>query len=95
MHEVAEIGEEIVITGRGRPVSRLVPCREPPEAMRNIKLLVSSGMSAVVTDTNAPAPPACWCSTNRHMSRVLPEPGTPSISTMPPLGSEFRNMYSA
>ena len=33
MDEVAETGEEIVITKRGRPVSRLVPCREPPEAI--------------------------------------------------------------
>ena len=27
MDEVAETGEEIVITKRGRPVSKLVPCR--------------------------------------------------------------------
>ena len=33
MDEVAETGEEIVITKRGRPVSRLVPCREQPEAI--------------------------------------------------------------
>ena len=33
MDEVAETGEEIVITRRGRPVSRLVPCREQPEAI--------------------------------------------------------------
>ena len=33
MDEVAETGEEIVITRRGRPVSCLVPCREPPEAI--------------------------------------------------------------
>ena len=33
MDEVAETGKEIVITKRGRPVSRLVPCREPPEAI--------------------------------------------------------------
>ena len=33
MDEVAETGEEIVITKRGRPVSRLAPCREPPEAI--------------------------------------------------------------
>ena len=33
MDEVAETGEEIVITKRGRPVFRLVPCREPPEAI--------------------------------------------------------------
>ncbi len=31
MDGVAETGEEIVITKRGRPVSRLVPCREQPE----------------------------------------------------------------
>ena len=33
MDGVAETGEEIVITRRGRPVSRLVPCREQPEAI--------------------------------------------------------------
>ena len=33
MDEVAETGEEIVITRRGRPVSRLAPCREPSEAI--------------------------------------------------------------
>ena len=33
MDEVAETGEEIVITKRGRLVSRLVPCREQPEAI--------------------------------------------------------------
>ena len=33
MDEVAETGGEIVITRRGRPVSRLAPCREPPEAI--------------------------------------------------------------
>ena len=31
MDEVAESGEEIVITKNGRPVSRLVPFRERPE----------------------------------------------------------------
>ena len=31
MEEVAQSGEEIVITKRGRPVSRLVPCRDQPE----------------------------------------------------------------
>ena len=33
MDEVAETGEEIVITRRGRPVSRLAPCREPPDTI--------------------------------------------------------------
>ena len=31
MDEVAQSGEEIVITKRGRPVSRLVPYRQPAE----------------------------------------------------------------
>lgn len=31
MDEVAKSGEEILITKRGRPVSRLVPCRDQPE----------------------------------------------------------------
>ena len=36
MDEVAEDGREIVITKRGRPVSRLVPYREKPESLRGI-----------------------------------------------------------
>ena len=32
MDEVAESGDEIVITKNGRPVSRLVPYREKPQA---------------------------------------------------------------
>ena len=32
MDEVAENGGEIIITNNGRPVSRLLPYREPPEA---------------------------------------------------------------
>ena len=33
MEEVALSGEEIAITKRGRPVSRLVPCRDQPEEL--------------------------------------------------------------
>ena len=33
MDEVAETGEEIVITKHGRPVSRLVPYRERPKTL--------------------------------------------------------------
>ena len=33
MEEVARSGEEIAITKRGRPVSRLVPCRDQPEEL--------------------------------------------------------------
>ena len=33
MDEVAETGEEIVITKNGRPVSKLVPCTEKPETL--------------------------------------------------------------
>ena len=33
MDEVAQSGEEIVITKRGRPVSRLVPYHQPPERL--------------------------------------------------------------
>lgn len=36
MDEVAEGGEEIVITKNGRPVSRLVPYREKPESLLGI-----------------------------------------------------------
>ena len=32
MDEVAESGEEIIITKKGRPVSRLVPFRKRPQA---------------------------------------------------------------
>ena len=33
MDEVAQSGEEILITKRGRPVSRLVPCHQQPPAL--------------------------------------------------------------
>ena len=33
MDEVARSGEDIVITKRGRPVSRLVPCRQQSERL--------------------------------------------------------------
>lgn len=36
MDEVAENGHEIVITKNGRPVSRLVPCREKPKSLFGI-----------------------------------------------------------
>ncbi len=36
MDEVAEGGEEIVITKNGRPVSRLVPYQEKPKALFGI-----------------------------------------------------------
>ena len=36
MDEVAESGEEIVITKNGRPVSRLTPYREKPESLFGI-----------------------------------------------------------
>ncbi len=36
MDEVAESGEEIVITKHGRPVSRLVPYREKPKSLFGI-----------------------------------------------------------
>ena len=31
MDDVAESGEEIVITKRGRPVAKLAPCRQKPQ----------------------------------------------------------------
>ena len=36
MDEVAQTGEEIVITKRGRPVARLVPYRQRPETLFGI-----------------------------------------------------------
>ena len=33
MDEVAETGHEVVITKNGKPVSRLVPYREPPKSL--------------------------------------------------------------
>lgn len=33
MEEVAQSGKEIVITKRGRPLSRLVPCHDQPEKL--------------------------------------------------------------
>ena len=32
MDEVAETGEEIIITKNGKPVSRLLPCQEKPKS---------------------------------------------------------------
>ena len=36
MNEVAESGAEYVITKNGRPVSRLVPCRNKPKSLFGI-----------------------------------------------------------
>ena len=36
MDEVAESGDEIIITKNGRPVSRLVPYREKPKSLFGI-----------------------------------------------------------
>lgn len=36
MDEVADSGEEIVITKNGRPVSRLVPCGKKPKSLFGI-----------------------------------------------------------
>ena len=33
MDEVQDSGEEIVITKHGKPVSKLVPCREPKRSL--------------------------------------------------------------
>ena len=50
MDEVAEKGEEIVITKRGRPVSRLVPYRERPRSFFG----VDRGRMKIVGDVVSP-----------------------------------------
>ena len=37
MDEVADSGEEIIITKRGRPVAKLTPCRETPKIMVRVR----------------------------------------------------------
>jgi prevent-host-death family protein len=41
LREVADTGEEIIVTKRGRPVARLVPVLEPPTLLGSITYLVS------------------------------------------------------
>ena len=50
MDEVAERGEEIVITKNGRPVSKLVPYREKPKTLFGI----DRGKLEIVGDIVAP-----------------------------------------
>ncbi len=50
MDEVAASGKEIVITKRGRPVSRLTPYRERPESLFGI----DKGRIEIVGDIVAP-----------------------------------------
>ena len=50
MDEVAETGEEIVITKNGRPVSRLAPYREKPKTLFGI----DRGKIKVLGDIVAP-----------------------------------------
>ena len=50
--EVAESGEEIVITKNGRPVSRLVPYREPKLAFGR-----NRGNIRILGDVVSPMPP--------------------------------------
>ncbi len=41
LDEVAETGETIVVTKRGRPVARLVPVDEPPSLLGSVTYNVS------------------------------------------------------
>ncbi len=50
MDEVAQTGEEIVITKRGRPIARLVPYRQRPETLFGI----DSGKVKILGDIVAP-----------------------------------------
>ena len=50
MDEIAESGEEIVITKHGRPVSRLVPYRTKPETLFGI----DRGRFEIVDDIGDP-----------------------------------------
>ena len=52
MDEVAETGQEIVITKNGKPVSRLAPYREKPESLFGI----DRGKIEVLGDIVSPMP---------------------------------------
>ena len=65
MDEVAESGEEIVITKHGRPVSRLAPYRAKPKAPFGR----DQGKIRVLGDVTAPVDVA-W-ETETHPYRVL------------------------
>ena len=65
MDEVAESGEEIVITKNGRPVSRLTPYRAKPKAPFGR----DQGKIRVLGDVTAPIDVAWEAETNPH--RVL------------------------
>ena len=52
MDEVAESGEEIVITKNGRPVSRLAPYRERPKTLFG----VDRGKIEILGDIVSPMP---------------------------------------
>ncbi len=52
MDEVAESGEEIVITKNGRPVSKLVPYRKKPESLFGI----DKGRIQILGDIVSPMP---------------------------------------
>ena len=53
MDEVADTGEEIVITKNGKPVSRLVPYRERPKSFFG----VDRGKIKILGDIVSPMPP--------------------------------------
>ena len=61
MDEVAETGEEIVITKHGRPVSRLAPYRERPKTLfgRAGQSWTTATSAALSTWSGKPSR-ACW-----------------------------------
>ena len=51
MDEVAESGEEILITKNGIPVSKLVPCRHKPKSLFGIHSGKIRSVGNVITST--------------------------------------------
>ena len=73
MDEVAETGEEILITKHGKPVSRLVPVRE-----RKPLLGMFQGQIKINGDIISPVVPAQEWEAVSDPDRVI-DPGTPPL----------------
>jgi antitoxin (DNA-binding transcriptional repressor) of toxin-antitoxin stability system len=67
MDEVADSGNEIVITRNGRPVSRLVPYREKPKSLFGI----DKGRIQIVGDVGEPIDVEWEAATGKHWDALL------------------------
>ena len=67
MDEVADSGNEIVITKNGRPVSRLVPYREKPKSLFGI----DKGRIQIVGDVGEPIDVEWEAVTGKHWDDLL------------------------